>query len=1057
VEKRNINLASLPTANSLTYSGASQQLTTAGTIVANSGTQLQYSVATYTYTTPSGPETAGTPSAYGAGAAAHSATLAGKYDVYVKALVTTGNELDAAGNLFKDNYKDSLYVSPITATIQPKGLTLTIDDQTLQDTYSASTPPQRITITGIQTVDNTAPYTNVFSTYPTIKFSGNTPTRPWTAANIGSYLSAIEFDTYPILAYNTNGYSNYAITNTPLSSVTGNLTISGDPYLNGTVAIMFSDGTAPSSSSPVVIDSMLVADTSSITNKSPNTDVYTFKWYVNGVLVKTSAGNDDNTYKVTVADALQEIVVVVSATNHSEDNGSLYGWPYAQAGPVEKKTPPTTPAAPVKSDSTLTAIKLVDDGADYEYKITSPSPIPVAGTGTSSADYNAESEFTGLTAGTAYTFVRRLKETAEYKPSADSPPTTISTLSQDQADVDEIKRQLLLVPAFNAIDYEASTASAAESKLNDLLATMVSNAKTNGQIASTSPVTATVVSATGVFIRSSNGVDGSYVADVTVTTGSGIASETVTISAVELKIEYRAYTVTLNYVGTSGYVDTTAATAQSQNYQPQSVNLMNKFMFGDTVEIAAFAKYGQILRYWTVTPASILPGSPALVNPTLATYPLHGDTLLHTDTLGFRMPSSNVTISVAFVPDPVRVDSDIINRVKELISGLVWETTQPLAPTVTAARSLVSQQIRELGSLLEGCKWYVNTISFTPATSGTDAIPDGIAGTYKFTVMIFGPLGQAPMDETVTLTMTIKPNPYVQPYAKAPVIYSQPRDAELPVSETAYLSVGALSPDGGTLTYQWYKATTKKYDAFGNVLITGSELIPGATSNTYEATNDEVGYYYYYVVITNKIKNGDTEPTVSVYATLNYYYRESLPNIKRQVYVYATTEATVSCNYGSHWVMSSTDFTFTVTADATHELSGLAVTTGTWRDDTPGYIEIRLFTADGTAWTPASQYKAKIAVVTVKRINETVSITLSGFGDDVGNAYIGSGTLRVWAVNGVLNVAGLDEGQRYSLYNIAGVQLSAGVSSGKTLQLNVPSKGIYLLKTEKGVVKSVVR
>jgi hypothetical protein len=56
------------------------------------------------------------------------------------------------------------------------------------------------------------------------------------------------------------------------------------------------------------------------------------------------------------------------------------------------------------------------------------------------------------------------------------------------------------------------------------------------------------------------------------------------------------------------------------------------------------------------------------------------------------------------------------------------------------------------------------------------------------------------------------------------------------------LSVDATVPDGGTITYQWYKATSGS---------AAGEVIGGATSKTYTPTDSVEGDYYYYAVATN--------------------------------------------------------------------------------------------------------------------------------------------------------------------------------------------------------------
>lgn len=92
------------------------------------------------------------------------------------------------------------------------------------------------------------------------------------------------------------------------------------------------------------------------------------------------------------------------------------------------------------------------------------------------------------------------------------------------------------------------------------------------------------------------------------------------------------------------------------------------------------------------------------------------------------------------------------------------------------------------------------------------------------------------------LKATIKVN------AQQPIITVEPVDATYNKGATAVqLRVEATSPDGGTLSYQWWKG-----DGF-----TSSE-ISGATSNTYTPPTNTVGTVEYSCVVTNTIQdNGD--------------------------------------------------------------------------------------------------------------------------------------------------------------------------------------------------------
>ena len=94
--------------------------------------------------------------------------------------------------------------------------------------------------------------------------------------------------------------------------------------------------------------------------------------------------------------------------------------------------------------------------------------------------------------------------------------------------------------------------------------------------------------------------------------------------------------------------------------------------------------------------------------------------------------------------------------------------------------------------------------------------------------------------------------------AEAPFIVVQPTDYQLNLNDTAELSVTARVSDGGTLSYQWYKAA--------EVGRTGTK-VEGAESRTFSPPTDEEGTTYYYVEVSNS--NIDTRTsTKSRYAAL---------------------------------------------------------------------------------------------------------------------------------------------------------------------------------------------
>ena len=106
--------------------------------------------------------------------------------------------------------------------------------------------------------------------------------------------------------------------------------------------------------------------------------------------------------------------------------------------------------------------------------------------------------------------------------------------------------------------------------------------------------------------------------------------------------------------------------------------------------------------------------------------------------------------------------------------------------------------------------------------------------------------------------------------AKTPSITGQPQDGTWDVDEedTFALTVTASSPDGGSLSYQWYKGTSASTTTGGATIGTDNK-----TLTLEKAHYPGDGALYFYVVVTNTINdNGDggvkTATTTSAVATV---------------------------------------------------------------------------------------------------------------------------------------------------------------------------------------------
>ncbi|MCL2153365.1 MAG: InlB B-repeat-containing protein [Oscillospiraceae bacterium] len=145
-------------------------------------------------------------------------------------------------------------------------------------------------------------------------------------------------------------------------------------------------------------------------------------------------------------------------------------------------------------------------------------------------------------------------------------------------------------------------------------------------------------------------------------------------------------------------------------------------------------------------------------------------------------------------------------------------------------------------------------------TFKADYLDSLAVGDYTLTVY-YNPLGmEYPSDplsgsqSPATTTIALKINNLVN--AEPPSIIVHPQGAVYTQNATAApLTVTAASTDGGTLSYQWYSATSSSAE--------GTPI--GINSNTYTPSTTTVETLYYYVVVTNTNTNvnGNTSATTT--------------------------------------------------------------------------------------------------------------------------------------------------------------------------------------------------
>ena len=240
-------------------------------------------------------------------------------------------------------------------------------------------------------------------------------------------------------------------------------------------------------------------------------------------------------------------------------------------------------------------------------------------------------------------------------------------------------------------------------------------------------------------------------------------------------------------------------------------------------------------------------------------------------------PGTELIIKATSVADTSKSGSAIVT-VSSLINAIVpslqngWtETTYNYIETNTAATLSISvlnsaDILSQAGSLTY--QWYRSsthpgnpatggsvisgaiTESYTPPTASanvgtsyyyvvvTNTIPDNSDGGIK---TIYNSC------EVVTVTVIARVN------AEAPNITVQPSGGTYARNSLVTLTVTAVSPDDGDLSFQWYSSAS-----FSNSGGTSLGTANGAATASYTPISAAQGTFYYYVVVTNTIEdNGD--------------------------------------------------------------------------------------------------------------------------------------------------------------------------------------------------------
>ncbi|MBQ1175364.1 MAG: Ig-like domain-containing protein [Treponema sp.] len=203
----------------------------------------------------------------------------------------------------------------------------------------------------------------------------------------------------------------------------------------------------------------------------------------------------------------------------------------------------------------------------------------------------------------------------------------------------------------------------------------------------------------------------------------------------------------------------------------------------------------------------------------------------------------------------------------------------------------------------------------------------------------------------------------VKPQATTPVLEDgQPKDGNYSKDETAAALMVRASANG-TLSYQWYKNSTKS--------TTGATAISGATFDSYVPSTTTEGVTYYYCVVTNTL-NGTTKTYNSGIATVTV------------AKVIATPVSVVISNKTENSITTGNTKKYSVTVTLSN---GTIVNNATWESDNSSIVSVN---NDGNV----TALKAGTATITATYTaggvekNDSVSITVTDASVGNGNAGI---------------------------------------------------------------------
>jgi hypothetical protein len=267
---------------------------------------------------------------------------------------------------------------------------------------------------------------------------------------------------------------------------------------------------------------------------------------------------------------------------------------------------------------------------------------------------------------------------------------------------------------------------------------------------------------------------------------------------------------------------------------------------GETVEIDAYPNNGFQFKEWQVVSGGVT------ISPNVTTHPAT-----------FTMPNSDVSIIAVFEPVPANTPNLVLTPSPVAFGSIAEGDSLPAARTVNIHNG--GTAIANVTSIALGG---ANPGAFTLVGAGTPSI--AINGDSTFTVQPNAGLAVGTYNATITVTygggevtpggrstyvnISFTVNTIVN--AQTPNITVQPQSHTVIIMGFVRLSVTANSPDGGTLSYQWYRNTTNS---------TAGGTPVGTNNASYDPNTGVLGTHYYYVVVTNTNTgvNGNTTATAA--------------------------------------------------------------------------------------------------------------------------------------------------------------------------------------------------